>query len=106
MRTPEYRPRACIDIESIVTYIGQVLDSPKAARAWYENLQATVAQLCEMPDLGRPFTDDLLAVTDRRSYLVGNYRLFYSYSDETLIVWRVVHTTQDMDVYALVELVD
>lgn len=103
---PAYRPRASYDIESIVVYIGQVLDSPNAARAWYERLRDTVALLCETPDLGRPFEDDRLAFKDRRSFLVGKYRLFYSYSADTLTVWRVVHSSQDMDDYALVDLVD
>lgn len=103
---PAYRPRASYDIESIVVYIGQVLDSPKAARTWYESLKETVSLLCDMPDLGRPFDDDRLVFKDRRSYRVGSYRLFYSYSADTLTLWRVVHSTQDMDDYALVDLVD
>ena len=103
---PAYRPRASYDIESIVVYIGQVLDSPKAAHAWYDSLKEVVSLLCDMPDLGCPFEDDRLVFKDRRSHLVGSYRLFYSYSSDTLTVWRVVHTTQDMDDYALVDLVD
>lgn len=103
---PVYRPRASYDIESIVVYIGQFLDSPNAARAWYEQLKDTVSLLCETPDLRRPFEDDRLALKDRRRFLVGKYRLFYSYSADTLTVWRIVHTTQDMDDYDLVDLVD
>ncbi|WP_140396383.1 type II toxin-antitoxin system RelE/ParE family toxin [Gordonibacter sp. An230] len=103
---PVYRPRASYDIESVVAYIGHVLDSPNAARAWYEQMKGAVSLLCQNPDLGRPFEDDRLALKDRRSFLVGKYRLFYSYSADTLTVWRVVHTSQDMDDYALVDLVD
>ena len=36
---PVYRPRASYDIESVVAYIGHVLDSPNAARAWYEQMK-------------------------------------------------------------------
>lgn len=106
MLVPVYRPRASYDIESIVVHIGEVLGSPKAARSWYEDLKATVLLLCEMPDLGKPFEDDRLAVKGRRTHLVGSYRLFYSYSADALTVWRVVHTTRDIDDYALVDLVD
>lgn len=61
---------------------------------------------CAMSDLGRPFDDDRLALYGRRTYLVGKYRMFYSYSDEQLTVWRVVHVSQDLDDYALVDLTD
>lgn len=59
-----------------------------------------------MPDLGRPFDDDRLVFKDRRIYRVGSYRLFCSYSADTLTIWRVVHATQDMDDCALVALAD
>ncbi len=104
MRKPEYRPRAAYDAESIVTYIGQILKSPKAARAWYENLKDTVSTLCATPDLGRVFEDDRLAIKERRAFLVGKYRLFYSYDTEKLTIWRVIHTSQDIDDYAIVDL--
>ena len=106
MLTAEYRPRAAYDVESTVTYIGQVLHSPQAARTWYEDLKSAVAALCENPDLGRVFEDDRLSLKGRRTFLVGRYRLFYSYDAEKLTVWRVVHTSQDIDDYAIVDLVD
>ena len=66
-----------------------------------------VLLLCEMPDLGKPFEDDRLAVKGRRTHLVGSYRLFYSYSADALtVVWRVIHTARDIDDYALVDLAD
>lgn len=106
MLTPEYRPRAAYDIESIVTYIGQVQGMPKAARQWYEHLKNAVAKLCEMPDLGRTFEDERLSMKERRTFLVGSYRLFYSYSDSTLTIWRVLHTSRNIDDYAIVDLTD
>lgn len=35
-----------------------------------------------------------------------SYRLFCSYSADTLTIWRVVHATQDTDDCALVDLAD
>lgn len=104
--TPMYRPWARYDIESIVVYIGQVPGPPKAVRAWFDSLKEAVSLLCGMPDLGHPFEDDRLVLKGRRSYLVGSYRLFYSYSADVLTVWRVVHVSQDIDDYALVDLID
>ena len=106
MLTPVYRPRASYDIESIVVYVGEVLGSPQAAQSWYKNLKEAVLLLCEMPDLGKLFEDDRLVVKERRTYLVGRYRLFYSYSADVLTVWRVVHATRDIDDYALIDLGD
>ena len=106
MLEPEYRPRAAYDVESIVTYMGQILKSPQAARAWYENLKNTVSTLCTTPDLGRVFEDERLAIKERRTFLVGKYRLFYSYDADKLTVWRVVHTSRNIDDYAIVDLSD
>lgn len=104
LRTPELRPRAAYDVESIVTYISFILGAPQAAGEWYESFRAALDLLCEQPDLGRAFNDERLRIQGRRTYLVGSYRVFYSYDASSLIVWRVLHTTQDMDDYALVDL--
>ncbi|WP_180326712.1 type II toxin-antitoxin system RelE/ParE family toxin [Raoultibacter phocaeensis] len=106
MLAPTYRPRAAYDIESAVIYIGVILDSPQAARTWYETLVAKVDLLCEFPDLGRRFDDERLSTSGMQTYLVGSYRLFYSYGEDGLTVWRVVHASQDIDDYALVDLAD
>ena len=103
MREVVYRPRAAFDVESIVTYISVVLHSPQAAENWYAQLLEALDLLCGQPMLGREFNDTYLKHQNRRSFLVGNYRLFYSFSANTLTVWRVLHTTQDMDDFALVE---
>ena len=106
VREAELRPRAAYDIESIVTYLSIVLDAPQAAADWYGALQEAIGLLCEQPDLGREFFDERLVLTGRRMYLVGRYRVFYSYDAERLVVWRVLHATQDIDDYAIVDLCD
>lgn len=100
---PVYRPRAAIDIESIVVYTGEVLGSPQAAKRLYKAITSAVANLCAMPEMGRTFFSDALDRKHYRSYLVENYRIFYTYDAEILTVWRVVHTRQDLDDYALIE---
>lgn len=60
--------------------------------------------LCEMPDLGKQFGDSALEVRAYRTYLIGNYRIFYTHDEETLMVWRIVHVCQDIDDYGLVEM--
>ena len=103
MRRVIYRPRASFDVQSTVTYVGEVLSAPQAAKDLYEKITHAIALLAEMPDLGKPFLDRSLERQGYRSYLIDNYRILYSHSEELLVVWRIVHTRQDIDDYALVD---
>lgn len=103
MREPVYRPRAAFDLESIIIYVGEVCRNPKAARQTYNDIKAAVRELCSMPTLGRPFMDEALARKSFRTWLVGNYRVFYTYNEELLTVWRVIHTRQEIDDFALID---
>ena len=47
--------------------------------------------------------DDSLEGEAYRWHLVGQYRIFYTHSAETLTVWRILHTRQDLDGYALID---
>ena len=93
-----------IDLESIAIYIGEVKGSFKAAKNVYAQIMDAVDLLCEMPDLGKQFGDSALEVRGCRTYLLGNYRIFYTRDEETLMIWCIVHVRQDIDVYGLVEL--
>ncbi len=104
MLSSELRPRAFYDLESAVVYKGQVLGLPREARKFYVDVMDAIEMLCDLPDLGRPFDDDLLEVKGMRTYLVGKYRLFYTHTTKTLTIWRIIHTSRDLDDYAFVEL--
>ena len=103
---PQWRPRAAYDIESAAAYLGQVLENPSAAKALYERVKVQVELLCRFPDMGKPFSDSLLEGRGYRTILVDQYRLFYTHDEQTLTVWRFVHTRRDIDDYALVDLSD
>lgn len=103
MREPAYRPRAALDLESMVIYVGEVCRNPQSARHIYESIMAAVRDLCAMPTMGRPFVGESLSRRSFRSWLVGNYRVLYTYDDETLTVWRVIHARQDIDDFALID---
>lgn len=100
------RPRAFYDLESIAVYLGEALGLPHKAREVYAKVVEAIDLLCELPDLGRPFDDEMLHVKGVRTYRVGAYRTFYSHDDTTLTVWRVIHMSQDLDDFALVDLAD
>ena len=99
----EYRPRAALDIESIVIYIGEALASPKAAQETYQKTQDAVALIREMPTIGRRLADERFDGDGYRVYLVGQYKIAYCYDEERITVWRVVHAWRDIDDFALVE---
>ncbi len=103
MRQLSYGPRAAIDIESIIIYVGEVLRAPEAAESLYRKIRQTVQDLCATPEIGRPYYDETLDRKQYRSFLVEQYRIFYTYDEKTLTVWRVIHTRQDIDDYALIE---
>lgn len=102
-RVALYRPQAALDIESIVIYLSETLDSPHAAQAWYEKFTEAVKLLQILPELGRPFCDERLALQERRTYLVDDYRLFYSVDSGSIVIWRVLHTLRDIDERSLVD---
>lgn len=103
MRTIRYRPRAAFDLESIVVYLGEVQHAPAVAKHLYEELINTVASLSELPTLGKPFFDEAFDRKAFRSFLVSDYCVFYTFGNEALTVWRVIHTRQDIDDYALID---
>ena len=103
---PLWRPRATYDIESAVAYLGQVLENPAAARNLYIRVKDQVELLCRFPDMGKPFTDPFLEGRGYRTFLVDQYRLFYTHDEATLTIWRFIHTRRDIDAYALVDFSD
>ena len=103
MREVAYRPRALFDLESIVAYIGEVLQTPSAARKTYDSIVNTIELLSETPGLGKVFMDSRLDAAQYRSFLSGAYRIFYSFDETTLIIWRIVHAKQDIDDMTIVD---
>lgn len=106
MLAPLYRPRAAYDLESIVIYLGEVQKVPKSARKVYDSIVESIDRLCETPELGRPFADERLSHQGYRSWLVSPCRIFYSFNSENLIVWRIIHTRQDVDDFAFIDIDD
>lgn len=99
-----WRPRARRDMESIIIYKGEVQGQPAAARKLYEKICDVIDLLCATPGIGKPFADARLNRQGYRSFLVGRYRVFYSHDEEELLVWRIVHTRQEIDEFEFVDL--
>lgn len=98
-----YRPRAKLDIESAIIYLGQVQRQPKAAEKLYREIKEAAAMLAQQPTIGRRYADKMLDQEQYRSWHIGNYRIFYTFSSTTLTIWRVVHTSKDIDEFSFIE---
>lgn len=98
----ELRPRAQLDLESMYIHIAVVLASPKAADKQLDKLYEAFNRLAELPDLGRSMEDSMLSRPYRR-FLCGSYWVFYTYDERTITIWRVFHTSQDIDDYTYVD---
>lgn len=97
MREIEYRLRAEIDIDGTITYQAVVLGSSSAARATADAIFSAIERVAMFPESGKPVFDDALEQGGYRKVLAKRHWIYFTYSAETLTVWRVVHETQDVD---------
>ena len=99
----ELRPRAQLDLESTYIHIAIVLKSPHAADKLLERIYEAFERLAEFPDLGKNLEDSELSRPYRR-FLCGSYWICYTHDDNALTIWRIFHTSQDIDDYTYMEL--
>lgn len=98
MREIVWRPRASADLDGILVYIGMELDSPNAAETTANAIFDAIERVAELPEIGHVFFDEDLNHAYRR-ILVKSYWVYYSYDNDTLVVWRIYHTLRDLDHY-------
>ena len=99
----ELRPRAQLDLESIYIHIAIVLASPQAADKTSDAIYRSIERLAEFPDLGKVLESDRLSRVYRR-LLCESYWIYYTYNDAKLTVWRIFHTSRDIEDYTYVDL--
>ena len=81
--------RARLGILEAAKYIA--LDSPQAAQAFYEQVQAALQALEQMPLRGARVRELRPRRTGYRQILVGNYRLMYQVSGSRVQVLKFTH---------------
>ena len=102
-RSVLYRPRAKLDVESAVIYLGQVQRQPRAAEQLYQKTKEAAAMLAQQPTIGRRYADKTLDQEQYCSWHIDNYRIFYTFGPTTLTIWRVAHTSKDIDELSFIE---
>lgn len=84
-------PIAESDLAEIWAYIAE--DSPKAASAFVEQIEAKFVPLLDFPGMGAPrdvIADGLRAVPYK------NYVIYYTHDETALTINRVVHGARDV----------
>lgn len=97
------RPHAKRDLASVLIYIGEVLGLPQAAKKFYEDFWYEMELGQENPGMGVRFQEPMLENTGYRWVMVGKYRVFYRCDREMVTVWRVIHCSQDIDEFELID---
>ncbi len=98
-----WRPRAELDLQSIVIFLGVECRNKKAAIDARKKLDAAIELLREFPDMGGRIRLDSIE-REYRTMPVDPYIIYYTYDDQTITVHRILHQRQDMCTYALVDL--
>lgn len=103
MREVKIRPRAQLDLESIYIYGAFEMGLPKAARETIDAFYDTFERIAVLPEMGMLFADEDLEHEFRR-VLVKSHWVYYTFDSESVVVWRIFHTRQDIANYTFIDL--
>ena len=87
-----HAPLALRDLGDIWDYIA--IDSIAAADRFLDRIDGTCELLARHKDLGQLRSEIAAGV---RSFVVGNYVLFYRSTDDGIELARVIHAARDVD---------
>jgi plasmid stabilization system protein ParE len=85
------------DIISVLHYIKNVLEAPKAAENHYEELKKKYAKLKENPYIRPLVHNKYLATKGIRFIMVKKYMLIYKINEEnkTVLLYRLIYCRRD-----------
>lgn len=98
-----WRPRAHLDRESIALSLGFERGNPEAAWTVMRSIDEALDRVRRFPEIGRTVEIDGLAHGDYRRVLADRHAVFYRYDDRGVVVYRILHQRQDIDVRSLVD---
>lgn len=98
-----WRPRAHLDRESIALFLGFERGNPEEAWTVMRSIDEALDRVRRFPEIGRVVEIDGLAYRDYRRVLADRYAVFYRYDDREVVVYRILHQRQDIDVRSLVD---
>lgn len=102
MRKIAIRPRAQLDIESAYMYLAIECASPQAADDLITAFYDEIERLSDFPESGKRIENDALSRPYRR-VLCQSYWMYYYYDKASITIFRVFHTSRDIDEYAITD---
>ena len=90
-----YLPIAEGDILDAVEYIAYKLDNPSAAEMLLDELDKTVERIARFPYSSELYRTDRPMRKEIRMVSVKNYVLYYTVTDETVEIQRLIHGRRD-----------
>lgn len=97
MARPNYSDQAKQDLEGIFLHIAS--DDTVAAENTVRSIMSACDLIADMPGMGR-MRPEFSAVM--QSFPCGNYVVFYKKHDDTIVVFRIIHASRDIDAITLV----
>ena len=87
------------DIDETLAYISYDLSNPDAASSFADELEHKLNEVSKTPRMGRLVENDFLKRDDVRSFLVGNFIVYYIVDEDekVIVILRVVYEKRDLD---------
>lgn len=82
------------DLQEIASYVAG--ENVTAALALADRIEKDLLKLASHPYMGRTPNDGKLAGLGYRFLVVENYLLFYTVSEKTILVHRIIHGARDI----------
>jgi toxin ParE1/3/4 len=90
----QYTEKAILDLDDIWYYIGVVKSSPTNAQRFLLKLKETIELLADFPLMGKERKELKAGL---RSITHGNYIIFYSMTEEFVLIERVLEGHRDIE---------
>ena len=90
-----YTPAAVDDMDEIFSYISQ--DNVATAEMMLEKINKEIVKLVEFPNMGSVLSEEEYTIIQRgyRFIVVHPYLVFYRITDNTVIIFRILHGRRD-----------
>ncbi|MCL2396586.1 MAG: type II toxin-antitoxin system RelE/ParE family toxin [Defluviitaleaceae bacterium] len=87
------RDDASDDLRGIIAYIAS--DNPTAAKNMQRKFREKIKGLALFPRQGRIIPEETLAEIGFRMISTGSYTIFYLVKEDTVLIYRILHSARD-----------
>ncbi len=94
MLSIEYTEKAILDLDDIWFFIGVTKSSPTNAKRFLTKLRETIDLLTDFPEMGKERSGLKAGL---RTLVHGNYIIFYTISEDAVLIERILEGHRDID---------